>query len=233
MTKALIDADVIRYAVGYVAAGEPVANCLHSVKMMIGDIVKNAGCDEYVCFLTGQGNFRDDIATIRPYKGNRTQPKPDHYDAITNYIMEHQNGEMVCGMEADDAMGITQFADYHIGSEGSTVIATIDKDLDQIPGWHYNWKRNSLYSVTMDEADKFFYTQLLTGDTVDNIQGVPGLGKVGAAKIIAACTTEEDMYWAAVCEYSKKYDKPMEALIENARLLWILRYPGQSWESFY
>ena len=231
--RALIDADVIRYAVGYVAAGEPVANCLHSVKMMIKDIVKNAGCDEYTCFLTGQGNFREDIATIRPYKGNRVQPKPDHYDAITNYIMEHHNGEMVCGMEADDAMGITQFADYHIGSEGSTVIATIDKDLDQIPGWHYNWKRNSLYNVTMDEADKFFYTQLLMGDTVDNIQGVPGLGKVGAARIIAACEDEEDMYWAAVCEYSKKYEKPMEALIENARLLWILRYKDQTWEPFF
>ncbi len=243
--KALIDADVLRYTVGFAAEGEPIENCLHSVKLMINSIVEATQADSYSCFLTGQGNFRETIATIKPYKGNRPDKKPAHYNAITDYIMEHHNGEMVCGMEADDAMGIEQFADYASKRDGealSTRICTIDKDLDMIPGLHYSWAINRkgvvvrpemLYEVDMDGADRAFYTQLLSGDTTDNIPGVPGLGKTRATSIINDCQDEEEMYWAALCEYSKKYSRPMEALIENARLLWILRYPGQIWSPWY
>lgn len=243
--KALIDGDVIRYAVGFAAEGEPVENCLHSVKLMINSILEKTESTSYSCFLTGEGNFREKIATIKPYKGNRPDKKPTHYNAITDYLMSHHNGEMCCGIEADDAMGIEQFADYASkrGEEPlSTIICTIDKDLDMIPGLHYSWsiqrkgvvvRPENLYSVNMDEADRAFYTQLLSGDTTDNIPGVPGLGKARSTTIINSCATEEDMYWTALCEYSKKYKRPMEALIENAKLLWILRYPGQEWGPWY
>lgn len=243
--KALIDADVLRYSVGFAAEGEPIENCLHSVKLMINHFLDITEADSYSCFLTGQGNFRESIATIQPYKGNRPDKKPTHYNAITDYIMEHHNGEMVCGMEADDAMGIEQFADYTSKrGEGplETIICTIDKDLDMIPGLHYSWaiqrkgvvvRPERIYTVDMDEADRAFYTQLLSGDATDNIPGVPGLGKIRSTSIINECQDEEEMYWTALCEYSKKYKRPMEALIENARLLWILRYSGQVWEPWY
>ena len=63
-------------------------------------------------------------------------------------------------------------------------IATLDKDLDGVPGWHYVWKgkREGVFYVTETEADRFFYTQMLTGDATDNI---PGLFKMVGVKALA------------------------------------------------
>src|SRR4030042_1357047 len=104
--RALIDADIIRYSVGFAAEGEPLENCLHSVKLMINNCLEKTGATEYTCFFTGKGNYREAVATLKPYKGNRAGDKPSHFDAIYDYVMTHHNGELVSGIEADDAMGI-------------------------------------------------------------------------------------------------------------------------------
>jgi hypothetical protein len=56
------------------------------------------------------------------------------------------------------------------------VIATKDKDLDLIPGWHYNWsktkKDDGVYYVSPVEANRAFYAQLIQGDATDNIPGI-------------------------------------------------------------
>jgi hypothetical protein len=224
--KALIDADVIRYSVGFAAEEDPIEYCLHSVKKMIESIVENTGADSYVCYFTGTGNYRVEAATIRPYKGNRPNKKPSHYEAITTYILNHHNGEVVNGMEADDKLAIE-----HTKAPASSIICTIDKDLDGVAGVHYNWKHNKLYYVSELDAMKWFYTQLLTGDTTDNIQGVPGIGKQKATTLITmAGDIEEDIYWDVLCAYSKKYERPMEALLENAKLLYMLREEDKHWE---
>lgn len=224
--RCFIDADVIRYAAGFAAEGEPVENCLHSVKLMIENCVAKTGATEYTCYLTGKGNFRIELATIKPYKGNRPDRKPEHYEAITKYVMRHHNGEMVEGMEADDAMAIAQTEE--------TCICTIDKDLDMVEGWHYNWRKDLKYYVSPTDALHNFYYQLLVGDAVDNIQGCPGIGPKKATTLIKEHGhDEEELYWAVLCEYNKKYAKPMEALIENARLLWMMRTPTDVWEPKY
>ena len=108
----------------------------------------------------------------------------------------------------------------------SSIIATQDKDLNMIPGAHYNFTKKDGRFIYEAEADAFFYTQLLTGDTTDNIQGVPGLGpKKAAALLTPALGNQVSMY--QVCKQAYNDD---DALLENARLLWIRRYPGQMWE---
>ena len=225
-----IDADIIVYSVGFAAAGEPVENALHSVKIMIHSMLDATGTSEYECFLTGKGNYRNEVATIKPYKGNRKQPKPEHYAAIREYLINVHGAVVIDGMEADDALGIVQTDD--------TILASIDKDLDMIEGWHYNWRKNDLYYIDQKTATRNFYRQLLTGDSTDNITGVPGIGPKKAEVILneewyadeeamPLPPTEEDWYWRILEEYSKHYEKPFEALYENAELLYIQNGGGR------
>ena len=201
---------------------EPVAHAIQTVKTLLLRVSDRLDTIDLRLFLTGTGNFREKIATIRKYKGNRTADKPLHYDAIRNYLIDVWEAEVVNGKEADDALGMHQ--------EEDTCIVTIDKDLNMVEGLHFNWKHDTLYNVAPIEATRNFYLQLLKGDTVDNIPGIPGIGEAKAMKALTKCHTEEDMYWKALEMYTASHDRPFEALLENGRLLWIMRKEGELWE---
>ena len=80
-------------------------------------------------------------------------------------------------------------------SPGCYVLASIDKDLKQIPGIHYNWQKELVTDVNLLEADYWFYFQVLTGDSADGYAGCPGIG-VKRARIVLENATENP--WAYV-----------------------------------
>lgn len=221
---ALIDGDIVTYSVGFAANDDPLPNALHSVKIMLHKILEATGADSYRIFITGKGNYREEIAKTKPYKGNRKGDKPVHYDDIHKYLIEFWNAEVVDGMEADDAMGIAQ----SLKPEHS-VICTTDKDLDMISGKHYNWRKERLYNVTQRDADVFFMKQLLMGDPTDNIVGIPGIGPKKAERIIDEAENMSDLYWLILETYALHYDKPFEVMMEMANLLWIQRKENKLW----
>ena len=116
------------------------------------------------------------------------------------------------GEEADDliAKAATKYGP-------NTVVASIDKDMLQIPCWHYNFGRDEWSQVDEWGGSKFFYTQILTGDAADNIKGIKGVGPVKAGKLLKDCTTEEELWYACLEAYDGDYDR----VVENARLLWL------------
>lgn len=176
-------------------------------------------CDDYRAWITGKTNFRFEVATTVPYKGNRKDaPKPKHYDALRNHLMK-LGAEMSDGEEADDAVAIAS-------TKGNYWIVHVDKDLDQLPGWHYNPVKDEEYYVTEFEGLYSFYKQILTGDRVDNIEGLRGIGPVKADKILKDCTTERELYEACL----KAYDGNTDRVLENGRLLWLRREPNQMWQ---
>jgi len=125
------------------------------------------------------------------------------------------------GEEADDLIAIEA---TRCGP--NTVVASIDKDMLQIPCWHFNFNRKEWTQVSEWQGDLFFYTQILTGDAADNIKGLMGIGPKKAEKLLAACTSVDDLWEACV----KAYDGDTVRIVENARLLWLRRYEGQLWE---
>jgi len=224
---AFIDGDIIAYSVGFAANKDPVQNALHSVKIMIRSMLEATGADSYRVYLTGDGNYREEIATIQPYKGNRKSDKPIHYEAIRDYLVNAYDAVIIDGKEADDAMGIAQT--NALKNKEHSVICTIDKDLNMIAGEHYNWRRADLYNVNQSQADLFFMRQLLEGDRVDNIPGIPGYGPKKAQAVIDSSENMSDLYWNILDIYSVHYDKPFEAMMENANLLWIQREEDKLW----
>jgi len=230
-TTLLVDGDIVKYSCGFASDSgdkiEPVEYALHSVKQLLNNIRTKTGADNCRVFLTGKDNYREKLATIKPYKGNRDRTKKPHwYNEIHEYLLRQHKAEVINNREADDAMGCEQWK-----SNGSTIICTLDKDLDMIPGRHYNWRKNVLYDVTLPEADLFFYTQLLTGDRTDNIVGVPGIGKKKAEKIVNIGMDNQQKYEAVLATYQKVYgDKAPVVLKENADLLWIQREENELWQ---
>ena len=106
------------------------------------------------------------------------------------------------------------------------MVASIDKDMLQIPCRHFNFNRREWKEVSEFDGMLLFYTQILTGDAADNIIGLFRVGAVKAAKMLAGCKTEDQM-WDVVL---KAYDGDEERVIENARLLWLRRKEEELWQ---
>jgi len=234
---------------------EPVSHAIQILNTSIKNILKVfPGCT-HQCYLTGKGNFREEVATIKKYKGNRKpEDKPTHYKDLRRYLVDKWEAIVVDGCEADDAVSLEQYKSYYSGEfspEGhcDTCIVSIDKDLNQVPGWHYNPTKKEKYWITEEEGIKNFYTQLLTGDATDNIQGIPGIGPKRAAKLLEGCDTEKSMYDKCSYEYGMyalehyegddgapdAYEKASNRgdfeLRENARLLWMAREEIDDWKA--
>lgn len=219
--KALVDADILVYRFGFASDGDPAEFALARVSEFLDNLQMMEGIDEVWGYLTGSGNFRNEIAVTAPYKGNRIMAKPYHYQLLREYMERAWGFEVIEGMEADDAIGIEAYR--HEPDE--TIIVSIDKDLNMIRGHHYNFVKEEKYFVTEEEAIRNFYLQILTGDKVDNIIGLPGVGPVKSKKLLKDCNTESEMYEAVL----KAYDGDEARVLENARLLWILREEKQVW----
>lgn len=256
----LIDGDILVYEVGYAAeagwqnAGFPpfdyVAEILDN---RIGNICAVVEATEPpILYITGKGNFRNDIAKRQPYK-ERPSVKPWHYKNITAYLKGKYNVIVSEGMEADDLMALEQTRSRSIlkgmptgsGYQQETIICTRDKDLRMVPGWHYGWELgnqpsfgpmlvDTLGGLRLSEDGKklsgtgqsFFYAQCLTGDRVDTIPGLPKCGAVGAFKILEGCQDTYEAFRRVQEAYRAFYgdiDKGDEELLEQGRLLWMTR----------
>lgn len=220
---ALIDADIVTYRIGFASNEESEKIAVSRCADFMEELVMKPWVGDYKGFLTGSGNYRYDIAKTQPYKGNRKAEKPKHYELLREYLIKAWGCEVIEGQEADDAIGIKA---YEIEDKESFVVMSIDKDLDMIEGWHYNFVKDDKYFITEMSALINFYRQILTGDNVDNIPGLKGIGPAKSAKILKDCKTEADLFNAVL----KAYDNNLEYLTEQAKLLWIRRKPNEIWQ---
>lgn len=216
-TLAIIDADIICYRVGFASEDVSEEVCLARVTHLVNEIVyQDLQCDDYKAYITGKGNYRNELAVTEPYKGNRKDAKrPVHYQAIRTHL-QRLGAELVEGSEADDAVATE-------ATKTGGWIVSIDKDLDQVAGWHYNFVKHEEYYVTEEMGLRNLFTQVLTGDRTDNIIGLKGIGPKKAEKLLQDCKTEREYYDACL----KAYDGNQLRVDENLNLLWLRREPNQ------
>ena len=235
----LVGLEETQYEIKQVQSIEPISHAYKNIREILKSIEEATGCDSMTIYLTGKGNFRDEVATLKPYKGNRDNvKKPEYYEALRQYLIKQYGAVVIEGQEADDAMGIDQHWDFDNPFEErlNTIICSIDKDMHMIPGWHYNFVKGLKFFVDEDTADLWFWCQMIMGDTTDNIGGVPKLGKKAAYNLLKDIEPNE-RYPTVLQAYKDSYGynlgdefKGIEAMLENARLLWIRRQPDEMWE---
>jgi len=219
---ALIDGDILCYRIGFATNEESEDVAIRTMASFLEEMLMfDLDCTEWKTYLTGKTNFRFDVAVTAPYKGNRKGDKPVHHGLLREYLETSWNGVISDGCEADDEIAIA--ATSH-GDE--SIIVSLDKDFDQVQGWHYNFVKKDKYYITHEEGLLNFYCQFLTGDRIDNIMGVKGIGPVKAAKILKGAESELDL-WKRCLE---AYEGDRDAAVLNARLVWLQREKGQIWK---
>lgn len=223
---ALFDADILCYRIGFSTENESEAIALVRMDNYIEEILHSCQASEYEMFLTGKNNFRYKVYPA--YKANRRKVvKPKHLQALRQHLIDVEGAVVSEGEEADDLLGINQTYE--------TVICSIDKDLLMIPGKHYNFVRQEHLEVSESEGQYNFYRQMLTGDTVDNIPGIYGLGPKKAADILIGCNTKEDFNKVILDRYTEEFPYCSLAEVINhiniiGRLLWIRRKENEEWQ---
>jgi len=218
MTVALIDGDICAYRCACSVKDEDEQWVAQArADQMIQDILTDTGSDSYRVYLTGSNNFRRELTA--EYKANRPEERPTHWAAVREFLVTQHKAVICNGFEADDQLGIDQ---DKVGS--TTIICSIDKDLLQIPGRHFNFVKKEFREVTHDQGIKALYMQCLVGDRSDNIFGIAGIGPVKAARILDELLPEE--YYEA-CRALYNDDERYHL---NMKLLYIWRKPDDVWQ---
>ena len=233
MTRALIDGDIVCFRAAAAAENEDEGIARYYADNLLDEIIAGTKADSYNFYLTGKGNFR--YSVYPEYKAQRIDtPRPRHLAFLREYFT-NQGAIVSEGCEADDLLGAEQCS-----SQDETVIVSLDKDLLTIPGYHYSWeirgkskgkswvKEAKWTNQTTFEANYWFYTQCIIGDVADNIKGIPGVGKVGAAKILDGLVDEQEMFDAV----RTAYDNDDEFLM-NARCIYIWRKPNDDFREHF
>lgn len=240
----LIDADCVAY---WAAAGCDEMTVDAAKKRCddrMGSILDQIQTQEVRYYLTGSDNFRNDVATYQQYKGNRydkngnrIKAQPKWLYAIRLYLQAHYDAILCEGQEADDALAIAQMK-CNASQDWHSIISSIDKDLRIIPGLHHDM--NSGFIEEIDELGyliidkkgkvrggglKFFYAQLLMGDTADWIKGLPkvtkwmketyndtatirlgGCGEKAAYNILNTADSEKELFMRVMSCYASYWD---------------------------
>lgn len=251
--KALIDADNIAFACAASAEDATLEIAISRTNDMLEGLLEDTQADEYELWLSGPKNFRRGI--YPEYKAPRLGAyRPKWEKGVKEYMVEHWQANWSDGVEADDMLGIRQMQEMELNTgfglafpyqEGytyyvkddikyNTVICHLDKDLNQIPGWHFNWELNRLgktirekrkYFVDHSEAYRFFCYQLIVGDPTDNIKGVVGSGPKAAEALLGNVPQQ---YWY---EEIRNLYASEEELDMNAQCVYIWRKEKDHWKN--
>ena len=217
MTTAYVDCDIIAFRCAASSEDEEEGIAHFRVDDMMNTMLLNLQCEKYVGFLTGRNNFRKVL--YPEYKANRKdKPKPKWLQSCRDYLQHRWYAEVVDGIEADDALGIR--ASHELGS----IICSIDKDLLQIPGDHYNFVKDEYTYIGGRAADLNYWCQLLVGDTSDNVVGVRGIGPVKARKALEPL--KDAVEWFTKVRELYKDDA---RFLTNLNVLWVQRNKDKLW----
>lgn len=179
-------------------------------------------CDSVQMCFTSKNNFRFDV--YPDYKANRPSKSMELFPILLDYCEERYHCVRMPKLEADDVMGIIATRE-----PGEHIIASIDKDLNQIPGMHYNWNKNKRYEVNKLKADRLFYQQIMQGDPTDNYYGIKGVGPVRAKKLLDE--TPKHYRWRAILDLYLEKGMTEEDALTTARIARICRVEDYDFES--
>lgn len=145
------------------------------------------------------------------YKANRRRNK--WVNEIRNRLISEGNVIFDDQYEADDLIADRAKELNEQGKE--YIIISIDKDLKQIPGWHFDYypkkikhpdgtittQMKGLSFTTPYESWKMLAYQVIAGDHGDGVKGIPGIGHVRTNQILHGCKTYKDFQNKVVRAY--------------------------------
>jgi len=177
---AILDGDIIVYKAAAAAESKGMSHKDLSERLTF-DLNFWTPQDCGRCLVAFSCSTADNYRTVfwDSYKANRKgKPRPKML-GMAREMVEHRATVVTRdSLEADDLVGIGM-------SSGLMVGVSQDKDLMTVPGWFWNPDKMCFPKlISQEEADRAFFKQWLTGDSTDNIPGIPGIGPKKAEKIL-------------------------------------------------
>jgi hypothetical protein len=161
-----------------VVTPEPVENALKAVKTTIESICDKFDSKNYYGYVGGEKNFRKDICTLQPYKGQRVAELPAHLQACKDYVIQHHRAKIPNGVEADDLVATDNYK--AVQEKKNFIAVAVDKDFKGCDGdWYFYLKDDrrkvrGLGKLWRNEKEvdgvgrMFKYLQVCQGDDADN-----------------------------------------------------------------
>lgn len=223
-----------------------------------------------------KGGRREQAVQHEYQKARTDKTPVEFLDTLRLYFVQELHGVAHLDQEADDGLAQANYAAFgsagSCGNATQSIIISRDKDLRMVPGLHMDWTTGDEFcvghpfgSLYVEEKErktatgktvkdrklkgwgtKWFWAQCLMGDTVDTINGLPGIvsdngvvrpvGPITAYEILLGCNddrqcfeTVRDLY----VEYGKvrqfthwRTGEPVSAttaLLGEMQLLWMRR----------
>ena len=208
-------------------AGLPV-NAVYGFTNMFLKLTSQIKCDySLVLFDAKRKNFRNEI--FPDYKGTRKEIPEDlipQFELIHNAVSAlNLNYLEMDGFEADDL--IATYAAEALKKGYEVVIVSGDKDLMQLirPGIEFYDPMKDKFFTPEDVKEKFGVypeqvadVQALSGDSIDNVPGVPGIGPKTAAELVNQFGSLEGVLEHAGEIKQNKRRETLLANLDNARI---------------
>jgi DNA polymerase-1 len=222
----IVDGDILNFTIGrttedYSSFGDQDCSSFSeedTIRLLdegIKSIAEKCGYDtkDIIYAISCEKNYRKRF--FPTYKSNRKNVvKPLGLKFLRQHLIdnaEKYNLLMIEELEADDGLGIA-------GTSGddSISIYSQDKDLRTIPVRQWDFKKGEFWTPTYEQAMKWLYTQVLTGDTVDGYKGCPRIGKVKAEAALKDCTNDLELLEQVFVRYYIAYKKDIDEAKKNA-----------------
>lgn len=194
-------------------------DCLDELRARINDILVKTNATKYIICITEGRCFRYKKWKFSPnYKDNRKDNKfhPFFY-AIKEYMKQNFNVVSCKDLEADDLVVI-----YANECKEEYTVCSVDKDvLGQVSGIHYNYRKAQFQETKESEIQYNIWKQVLTGDIVDGVFGIRGIGSKTADKLFE---NRQDYYHVVLEQYVKYYGiyEGINKFYENYSLIRLL-----------
>lgn len=230
MTTALIDADIVAYRAAAVSeenidwmdgkTGPTLSKqqALASAKFIVDDWTERADCNKAILCFTGDNNFRREV--FPDYKSNRKGDPPELLGETIEWMKDNYESYSVHRLEADDLMSVFATSEY----VKAAVIVSIDKDMLTVPAFVFNPDKDKRpRRIRVPQADRFWMTQVLTGDSSDGYKGIPGVGPKKAEKILEQTPSNLIDLWPTVVSAYLDAGLTEDDALVQARVSRILR----------
>ena len=186
---------------------------------VINELSELYDVNEVLVFNDSRGNFRKLIT--KKYKANRVdQKKPPLLSKIHEHVTKTYKGIQGCGMETDDLVAAHWKSLSDIYGRDKVIIVSIDKDYLQFPALIYKYNKKEILDISEYDSLKNFYTQMIVGDTADNVNYFKGKGIKFAQKYYEDCDTKFEFTKKLYILFKEKYkSKAKEKYVECYNLL--------------
>lgn len=194
-----IDGDFLAYQVA-ADDSKSIHTMMHNHDVAVETLRLLAGAESTVSHITashGDKGKRYELAIQKEYQGNRkNKQKPKHLHTIKSWMERKRGAISHVNQEADDGLSQANWQAIQAGTPDLSVLVSKDKDLQICQGWHLDWDTGDLEFIDgygyieldrsksspkiVGKGNAFFWAQMLTGDTADNIQGLPKLSSKDA-----------------------------------------------------